>query len=261
MNRAFVVLVTLGVGVLAVGTVVLGQEATTDTAVSAAPSTSAASGEFSGDLEKSSYALGYSFGNGLRSRKVELAAEELIEGLRDALAGGGGRMTDQEALVITRQVHNAVSRRLMAERNELIAANRAAGEAFMAQNKDRPGVVNRPSGLQYEILVDGDGPRPAVDDMVKVHYRATTVDGAVVDSSYDRGEATVLRPDRVVPAWTEALPMMPVGSTWRLFTPSDLGYGDDRGGTNIPPGATLIFDVELLSIEPRPAATDAAEQE
>jgi len=258
MTRVPVVVV---IGFLVTGSALIGQQSPSSAEAPAEVSADASGAEFAGELEKSSYALGYSLGKGLHTRKMELATEELIEGLRDGLAGQGGRLSDQEAVVITNQLQNAANRRLQAERQALITQNKATGEAFMAENKDRPGVVSLPSGLQYEVLVAADGPKPAVDDTVKVHYRTTTIDGTVVDSSYDRGAPAVLRPDRVVPAWKEALPMMSVGSTWRLFTPAELGFGANNGSSNIPPGATLIFDVELLSIEPRPETAETPAQE
>jgi FKBP-type peptidyl-prolyl cis-trans isomerase FklB len=164
--------------------------------------------------------------------------------------GGQGRMSEQEAAVLARHVQNEGTRRLQKERAEQSGKNRAEGQAFLETNKKHSGVVSLPSGLQYEVLRPGTGARPAADDAVKVHFRGTLMDGTVFDSSFDRGQPVVVRPDTTIPAWTEALPNMSVGAKWKLFVPADLGYGD-KVADNIPPGSTLIFEVELLSIEPK----------
>ena len=209
----------------------------------------AASGGFASELEKGSYAVGYNFGKTLQGRKIEVVVDLLLAGLRDALTGAQARMDEQESTVLARQVQNAAARRLQAERATLAAKNRAEGSAFLEANKKRTGVVALPSGLQYEVLRAGDGPKPAADDAVKVHFRGTLLDGTVFDLS--EGEPIVLRPNSVIKGWAEALPIMTVGSKWKLFVPPDLGYGDNVAAGNIPPGATLVFEVELLAIEPR----------
>lgn len=220
----------------------------------ATPAAAASAGDagFETALEKGSYAVGFSFGSAMRRRKLEIVPEHLIAGVRDALSGRGGRISDQEAEVLNRQIQAAAHRRQQEERDALSAKNKAEGEAYLASNKDRPGVVTLPSGLQYEVVRAASGPRPAPDDTVHVHYRGTLIDGSPVHSSYERGQEAVLRPDGVIPAWTEALPMMSVGSKWKLYVPPDLGY-EKIGvtGPNIPPGATLIYEVELLSIRPK----------
>ena len=207
---------------------------------------------FATPLDKSSYAVGLSFGNALQKRKVEVVTEQVLAGVRDALSGQGSRLSEQEAEVLTRQVRNAARRRLQQERAVLEKENRKEGEAFLATNKGRPGVVTTPSGLQYEVLRAGDGPKPAPSDTVRVHYRGTLIDGSPFDSSYERGQPAVVRPDRVILAWTEALPMMSVGSKWKLYVPPSLGFEKlGVSGPNIPPGGTLIYEMELLSFEPR----------
>lgn len=137
-------------------------------------------------MEKSSYALGFSFGNALQKRKVEVVTEEVLAGVRDALAGQGGRISEQEADGLARQRHNAAMLRLGQERAALEEKNKKEGEAFLAVNKERQGVITTPSGLQYEVLRDGDGPKPKVSDTVRVHYRGTLIDGSPFDSSYDQ---------------------------------------------------------------------------
>lgn len=130
---------------------------------------------------------------------------------------------------------------------EKAAPVRKAGAEFLAVNKNKPGVISLPSGLQYSIVKEGTGPKPALADKVKVHYHGTLIDGKVFDSSVDRGQPIELSVNGVIPGWTEALQMMPVGSKWKLFIPSNLAYGDQATGA-IPAGSTLIFEVELLDI-------------
>ena len=129
-------------------------------------------------------------------------------------------------------------------------ANRAAGATFLAENKSKPGVVTTDSGLQYFVLVAGSGPRPKPTDNVTVHYRGTLIDGTEFDSSYSRGESASFPLDQVIPGWTEALQLMSVGSTYRLFIPPELAYGERGAGLMIGPNATLLFEVELLATEP-----------
>jgi len=126
--------------------------------------------------------------------------------------------------------------------------NLKAGEEFLAANKSKAGVVTLPSGLQYEIIKTGTGPKPKPEDQVKCHYHGTTIDGKVFDSSVDRGEPAVFPVNRVIPGWTEALQLMPVGSKWKLFIPAALAYGERGAGQDIKPNSTLVFEVELLEI-------------
>ena len=128
-------------------------------------------------------------------------------------------------------------------------SNKQAGEAFLAANKSKEGVVTLPSGLQYKILTQGSGPKPTAGDSVVCNYRGTLLDGTEFDSSYQRGQAATFPVGQVIKGWTEALQLMPVGSKWQLFIPSDLAYGSRGAGPSIGPNATLIFEVELLSIQ------------
>ena len=136
-----------------------------------------------------------------------------------------------------------------AEQNEEATENKAKGEAFLAENGAREGVETTESGLQYEILETGSGPQPSVTDTVSVHYRGTFLDGSQFDSSYERGSPASFAVNRVIAGWTEGLQLMPVGSTWKLYIPSDLAYGDRGSPPLIGPGETLIFEVKLLDIK------------
>ena len=130
----------------------------------------------------------------------------------------------------------------------IIETNHKAGEAFLAENKTKPGVVTTASGLQYMVIKEGTGPKPQPSDKVKCHYHGTLIDGTVFDSSIDRGEPIEFPVTGVIQGWVEALQLMPVGSKWKLFIPPSLAYGDNAAGPKITPGSTLIFDVELLDI-------------
>ena len=145
-----------------------------------------------------------------------------------------------------------VEQKAEAKRKQLAAANLKAGQEFLAQNARRKGVVTLPSGLQYEILVEGAGPVPKAADAVRTHYKGMLIDGAVFDSSHDRGQPAVFQLDGVIKGWAEALQLMKVGSKWKLFVPPDLAYGERGAGRKIGPNAVLIFEVELLGVEDAP---------
>lgn len=194
--------------------------------------------------DRESYALGMSFGLGLHKQKVTQIVDGaiVVRGLRDGIAGGKTLLTEDEM--------KAALRQLNVEVGHLVAAdNLKAGSAFLAANKTKVGVVTLPDGLQYKILTAGNGPKPTATDTVTVNYRGTLLDGREFDSSYGRGQPVSFQVGGVIPGWTEALQLMPVGSKWQLFIPAGLAYGDNpppRSG--IEPGDTLIFEVELLSI-------------
>jgi FKBP-type peptidyl-prolyl cis-trans isomerase len=169
--------------------------------------------------------------------------------LKESTSGAKTRLTEEEAKAVLNEVQAEVSKQMQEKAQQVAAANKTEGEAFLAANKEKEGVVTLPSGLQYKIVNAGTGPKPAASDSVSCNYRGTLVNGTEFDSSYKRGQPATFEVDRVIKGWTEALQLMPVGSKWQLFIPSNLAYGETgqpRGG--IEPNATLIFDVELLSI-------------
>src|SRR5229473_4048570 len=205
--------------------------------------------------EKASYALGMNVGKGLgtnlRQQSVEVDQSILLRGVKDALAGGKTLLTDDEMKAALTQLQTEV-RTKQEEKMKLAAeANKKVGGEFLAANKTKDGVVTLPSGLQYKILAEGTGPKPSVADSVACNYRGTLLDGKEFDSSYTRGQPASFPVNGVIKGWTEALQLMPVGSKWQLFVPSELGYGDRGAGADIKPGATLIFEVELVSIQPK----------
>ena len=193
-------------------------------------------------MDKVSYALGLSIGNNfLNSGIKDLQIEDFVKGLSDVLKEEKPEITYDEA----KQVINDYFLKLQREKLEI---NKKAGEEFLNINKGRAGVVELPSGLKYQVLKQGTGEKPKATDKVKCHYHGTLINGTVFDSSVDRGTPAVFGVNQVIPGWVEALQLMPVGSKWRLFIPSQLAYGEHGAGEMIEPNSTLIFDVELLDI-------------
>jgi len=204
--------------------------------------------------QKSSYAIGMNIGKNLKRDSVEVDPAILLRGLKDALAGNKLLLTDEEAKAALTALQTEVRAKEEAKTKAAAVENKKAGEAFLAANKTKEGVVTLPSGLEYKIIKEGTGPKPAAEDTVLCHYRGTLVDNTEFDSSYKRGEPLKIPVGGVIKGWTEAIQLMPVGSKWQLFIPSDLAYGE-RGapGSPIGPNSTLVFEVELISIEPKAA--------
>jgi FKBP-type peptidyl-prolyl cis-trans isomerase len=203
--------------------------------------------------EKFSYALGMNIGTGysqgLKKQSVEVDWSLLAQGMKDAAAGSKTRLTQEEAQAVLNEVQTEIKKQQQEKTQQAAAANKTEGEAFLAANKSKDGVVTLPSGLQYKILTAGTGPKPTASDSVKCNYRGTLINGTEFDSSYKRGQPATFAVGQVIKAWTEALQLMPMGSKWQLFVPSSLAYGERGAGAEIGPNATLIFEVELLSIE------------
>jgi FKBP-type peptidyl-prolyl cis-trans isomerase len=164
------------------------------------------------------------------------------------MAGGKTALTEEEARAALTKLRGDVQQKMDAKNKEESSANRKEGEVFLASNKSKEGVQSLPDGLEYKIIKAGDGPKPAATDSVTCNYRGTLINGKEFDSSYKRGQPATFPLGGVIKGWTEALQMMPVGSKWELYIPADLAYGDHPPGADIPPGSTLIFEVELLSI-------------
>jgi FKBP-type peptidyl-prolyl cis-trans isomerase FklB len=228
------------------------KKATTSTTKTGASKTGAAKAGTTVTLktqqQKASYALGMNIGTGLHKQGVTMDPALVAKGLRDAMTGAKTLMTEEEARAVLTQLQSEVRGKMEAKAHEAGAGNRKEGEAFLAANKSKEGVVTLPSGLQYKILKEGTGPKPAATDTVSCNYKGTLLSGKEFDSSYKRGEATSFPVNGVIKGWTEALQLMPVGSKWQLFIPADLAYGDRGAGGDIGPGETLIFEVELVSI-------------
>jgi FKBP-type peptidyl-prolyl cis-trans isomerase len=199
--------------------------------------------------DKFSYALGMNLGTNLHKQSVPVDPAIVSRGLRDALAGGKMLLTEDEARAVMMEVQADIRKKQQEQMQQAGQANQKEGEAFLAANKSKEGVVALPSGLQYKILKQGTGPMPTLNDSVVCNYRGTLINRTEFDSSYKRGEPATFPVNGVIKGWTEALQLMPVGSKWQLFVPSALAYGDRGAGADIGPGATLIFEVELLSIQ------------
>jgi FKBP-type peptidyl-prolyl cis-trans isomerase len=201
------------------------------------------------DKEKASYALGLNIGRGLSKQPVDLDSAAVARGVKDALSGSKPLLTDEEATADLAQLQDQVKKATDAKLQALAAENQKAGEAFLAENKAKEGVVTLPSGLQYKVLTQGTGPKPTAADTVVCQYKGTLLDGTEFDSSYKRGQPATFAVGRIIKGWTEALQLMPVGSKWQIFIPADLAYGERGAGNVIPPNATLVFEVELVSIQ------------
>jgi FKBP-type peptidyl-prolyl cis-trans isomerase FklB len=199
--------------------------------------------------DKLSYALGMNLGTNLHKETVEVDPAIVLRGLKDALASGKTLLTEDEARAVLTQLQTEVRGKQQEKMKVTGEMNKKGGVEFLAANKSKEGVVMLPSGLQYKILTEGTGPKPTASDTVVCNYRGTLISGTEFDSSYKRGQPASFPVNGVIKGWTEALQLMPVGSKWQLFVPSELGYGDRGAGADIAPGATLIFEVELLSIQ------------
>ena len=215
------------------------------TATAAKPATAAPA--LTTRTQKFSYALGMYLGGGnaqmLKKQAVDFDPALVGQGVKDAMAGGKTRLTEEEMKAVLTEVQNEKTQ-------EVANKNKSEGDAFLAANKGKEGVVTLPSGLQYKILTAGTGAKPTASESVVCNYRGTLVNGTEFDSSYKRGQPATFPVTGVIKGWTEALQLMPVGSKWQLFVPSSLAYGENgqpRGG--IGPNTALLFEVELISIE------------
>ena len=193
--------------------------------------------------------IGSGLGTNLKKQSIEVDWSLVAQGLKDAAAGTKTRLTEDEAKAVLTEVQTEVRKQQQEKAKEAADKNKAEGDAFLAANKTKEGVVTLPSGLQYKILKAGTGPKPTATDTVVCNYRGTLINGTEFDSSDKHGQAATFGVGQVIKGWTEALQLMPVGSKWQLFIPSSLAYQERGAGADIGPNATLIFDVELLSIQ------------
>jgi FKBP-type peptidyl-prolyl cis-trans isomerase FklB len=199
--------------------------------------------------EKLSYGIGTDLGRNLKRLGVDVDADLLIKGFTDAMSGAKPLMTDEEIGATLNALQQQIQRKTAQAAAAAGEENKKAGEAFLAQNKAKQGVVTLPSGLQYKIIKAGDGKKPTASDTVECNYRGTLIDGNEFDSSYRRGQPATFGVSQVIPGWQEALQLMSVGSKWQLFVPASLAYGERGAGREIGPNSTLIFEVELLAIK------------
>jgi FKBP-type peptidyl-prolyl cis-trans isomerase FklB len=200
------------------------------------------------ESEKRGYALGVQISTDIARQGIEVDPQLLLQGMGDVLTGNKLLMTFEDMNATLADMQKEQREKMAAAMKEFSEKNKKDGEAFLAANKAKEGIVALPSGLQYKVLKAGDGKKPGLDDKVVCNYRGTLIDGTEVDSSYKRNEPSTLPITGVIKGWTEALQLMPVGSKWQIFVPSDLAYGERGNRGSIGPNATLIFEVELLSI-------------
>ncbi len=201
--------------------------------------------------DKFSYALGMKMGANLHKQNVPVDPAIFQRGMKDGLAGGKTLLTDEEAQSAIMDVQKEMREKQQAKMKEEGEENKKTGDAFLAQNKSKDGVKTTADGLQYKVITQGTGPTPTANDTVSVNYRGTLINGTEFDSSYKRGQPASFPVSGVIKGWTEALQLMPVGSKYQIFIPSDLAYGERGAGADIGPNSTLIFEVELLSIQPK----------
>ena len=201
------------------------------------------------ELDRISYALGLSMGNNFKGSGIEsINVKDFADGVAAVFEGAQPKMSYDEAKFEIQKFFQELDAKQQAAAAEMANVNEAAGQAFLAENGKRPEVTTTASGLQYEVLAEGAGQSPAASDQVVVHYTGKLIDGTVFDSSVERGEPATFGVTQVIPGWVEALQMMKPGAKWRVFIPSNLAYGPQGAGGVIGPNATLIFDVELLSV-------------
>jgi FKBP-type peptidyl-prolyl cis-trans isomerase FklB len=196
--------------------------------------------------DKISYIIGMDIGTNLKKQSIDIDSNILAKGVKDALAGTKPLLTEQEI----QETMMAFQKEMMAKQAEVAKKNKAEGEAFLTENKKKEGVKTLLSGLQYKVIKAGTGKKPKSTDTVTAHYRGTLINGTEFDSSYKRGQpATFPVSGGMIPGWTEALQLMEEGAKWQLFIPPNLAYGEQGAGRDIGPNATLIFEIELVSIQ------------
>ena len=200
------------------------------------------------DIQKASYSIGIEIGTNLEPNKTFFDLDAVMRGIEDAMAGNEMAVNVDTLAAARQRVGQQVQQAAMAAQAETMEKNAAEGEAFLAENATKEGITVTDSGLQYEVLRQGDGARPTAESRVKVHYRGTLIDGTEFDSSYERGEPTDFGVNGVIPGFGEGIQLMPVGSHYRFFIPSSIAYGMQAAGSVIGPNSTLIFEVELQDI-------------
>ena len=196
------------------------------------------------------YSIGYQVGGDFRRQGIEIDPARLVQGVQDALAGAEPEMTLQEMHTTLSDLQQQITDDREKQRQATAQQNLDAGLAFLEVNASKKGVTTLSSGLQYQVIEEGEGASPNTTDTVTVHYRGTLIDGAEFDSSYRRGQPATFQLNRVIEGWTEGVQLMKPGAKYRFFIPPDLAYGEGGGGAKIPPNSTLVFEVELLSVQP-----------
>ena len=202
--------------------------------------------------EKTSYGMGVVLARSFQSQGIDVDPDLLVKGLKDVLSGGKLLMSDDDLRTTMTAFQDQLQQKQAQARSVAAENNKKAGDAFLAENAKKDGVVVLPNGLQYKILTAGEGKKPTESDTVVCQYRGTLIDGTEFDSSYRAGQPATFEVKGVIPGFREALKLMPVGSKWQLFIPSEMAYGERGAGNAIEPNATLIFEIELVSIKDKP---------
>jgi FKBP-type peptidyl-prolyl cis-trans isomerase len=266
MRKLSVTAATLTVGILMVGNLMAQQTpaATTKTApaktsTAAKPSAATAAKKpapltLTTQKDKVSYAIGMNIGESMKKDSLDINTDILARGMKDAMSGAKPLLTDEQAKQVMTELRTEVTQRKAMQAKQISDANKQAGQQFLAANKSKPGVVALPSGLQYKIVKEGTGPKPTATDTVVCNYRGTLINGTEFDSSYKGGQPATFPVDKVIKGWTEVLQLMPVGSKWEVYVPSDMAYGERSPGPEIGPNSMLIFEIDLLSIRDKNAA-------
>lgn len=225
-------------GIMALGLAVASQQAVAEETV-----------KLNTEKDKISYSIGMDIGNSFKGRGMDVDIELVYKGLEHSFNGKETAVSLDESRKILMEYGRKMREKEMAKSSQSSDANKQEGDAFLAGNGKKDGVVTLPSGLQYKVIEKGDGASPSIDDTVETHYRGTLIDGTEFDSSYKRGQPAVFPVKGVIAGWTEALQLMKVGAKWQLFIPSDLAYGERGSMPKIGPNSTLIFDIELLGVK------------
>jgi len=208
--------------------------------------------------QKASYIIGQNMGKQFKQSDFNVDTDAFVLAINDIKGGTAARISDEDAQKIMQELTDGLKKKQEEKAKQLSETNKAAGEKFLAENKTKEGVQTTASGLQYKIITAGNGVKPKATDTVKVHYAGKLLDGTEFDSSIKRGEPVEFPVNGVIPGWVEALQLMPQGSKWEIYIPSNLAYGDAGQGPTIPPASTLIFTVELLEVKAVPEQAPAA---
>ncbi|AHE66750.1 FKBP-type peptidyl-prolyl cis-trans isomerase N-terminal domain-containing protein [Legionella oakridgensis] len=201
------------------------------------------------DTDKLSYSIGIDLGKNFKRQGIEINPQAMVQGLQDGISGNKQQLTEEQMKDVLTKFQRDLMTKRTAEYNKKAEDNKKKGEEFLEQNKSKEGVVTLPSGLQYKILKAGDGQKPVKEDTVTVEYTGRLINGEVFDSTEKNGKPASFKLSQVIPGWTEALQLMPAGSVWEVYVPSDLAYGSRSVGGPIGPNETLIFKIHLISVK------------
>jgi FKBP-type peptidyl-prolyl cis-trans isomerase FkpA len=225
------------------------EEGATNSVDDASPAAAAAIPGLKTEKQQVSYMIGMQLGQSMKPVKDEIDLDTVMRAVRTTLDDGELLMTEEQAMQVAQSFGERMQAKQQAEAEALAKTNLTEGEKFLADNAKKPNVQTTDSGLQYQVLTQGEGAKPTAEQTVRVHYKGELLDGTTFDSSYDRGEPAVFALNQVAPGWAEGVQLMPVGSKYKLWIPSKLGYGEQgTPGGPIGPNATLVFEVELLEI-------------